>query len=199
MTGSNNARVHQLPDTAGMKDEVIVQRMQINFYELMIRLTGARIVPAGLANRTYPWHLEAAFTDQTAAIVHFPAYSPPTDLPIGQAVELAHARGVPVIVDVAAEFPPFSNPEPLLEPGSRSHHIQRRQRPPGPPILRFDPGAKGPGGSLRHEQQPQPRRRPSHEGGQRGDRGSPDRRGTLVQPRVRAKDVRLLEASYRLP
>ena len=108
MTGSNDARVHQLPDTAGMKDEVIVQRMQINFYELMIRLTGARIVPVGLANRTYPWHLEAAFTDQTAAIVHFPAYSPPTDLPIGQAVELAHARGVPVIVDAAAEFPPFS-------------------------------------------------------------------------------------------
>ena len=108
MTGSSNARVHQLPDTAGMKDEVIVQRMQINFYELMIRLTGARIVPVGLANRTYPWHLEAAFTPQTAAVVHFPAYSPPTDLPIDQVIELAHARGVPVIVDAAAEFPPFS-------------------------------------------------------------------------------------------
>ena len=108
MTGSSNARVHQLPDTAGMKDEVIVQRMQINFYELMIRLTGARIVPVGLANRTYPWHLEPAFTPQTAAVVHFPAYSPPTDLPIDQVIELAHDRGVPVIVDAAAEFPPFS-------------------------------------------------------------------------------------------
>ncbi len=108
MAGSSNARVHQLPDTAGMKDEVIVQRMQINFYELMIRLTGARIVPVGLANRTYPWHLEAAFTPQTAAVVHFPAYSPPTDLPIHQVIELAHARGIPVIVDAAAEFPPFS-------------------------------------------------------------------------------------------
>ena len=108
MTGSSNARVHQLPGTAGMKDEVIVQRMQINFYELMIRLTGARIVPVGLANRTHPWHLEAAFTPQTAAVVHFPAYSPPTDLPIDQVIELAHDRGVPVIVDAAAEFPPFS-------------------------------------------------------------------------------------------
>ena len=108
MTGSSNARVHQLPDTSGMKDEVIVQRMQINFYELMIRLTGSRIVPVGLANRTYPWHLEAAFTPQTAAVVHFPAYSPPTDLPIDQVIELAHARGVPVIVDAASEFPPFS-------------------------------------------------------------------------------------------
>ena len=108
MAGSSNARVHQLPGTAGMKDEVIVQRMQINFYELMIRLAGARIVPVGLANRVYPWHLEAAFTPQTAAVVHFPAYSPPTDLPIDQVIELAHGRGVPVIVDAAAEFPPFS-------------------------------------------------------------------------------------------
>ncbi len=108
MTGSSNARIHQLPGTDGMKDEVIVQRMQINFYELMIRLTGARIVPVGLANRTYPWHLEPAFTPQTAAVVHFPAYSPPTDLPIDQVIELAHDRGVPVIVDAAAEFPPFS-------------------------------------------------------------------------------------------
>ena len=97
-----------MPDTAGMKDEVIVQRMQINFYELMIRLTGARIVPVGLANRTYSWHLEAAFTPRTAAVVHFPAYSPPTDLPIDRVIELAHARGTPVIVDAAAEFPPFS-------------------------------------------------------------------------------------------
>lgn len=108
MAGSSNARVHQLPDTDGMKDEVIVQRMQINFYELMIRLAGARIVPVGLANRTYSWHLEAAFTPQTAAVVHFPAYSPPTDLPIDQVIEMAHGRGVPVIVDAAAEFPPFS-------------------------------------------------------------------------------------------
>lgn len=65
----------------------------------MIRLTGARIVPVGLANRTYPWHLEAAFTPQTAAVVHFPAYSPPTDLPIDRVVELAHARGVPSLRD----------------------------------------------------------------------------------------------------
>ena len=108
MAGSSNARVHQLPDTKGMKDEVIVQRMQINFYELMIRLAGARIVPVGLANRVYPWHLEAAFSPQTAAVVDFPAYSPPTDLPIDQVIELAHDRGVPVIVDAAAEFPPFS-------------------------------------------------------------------------------------------
>ncbi len=82
--------------------------MQINFYELMVRLAGAKIVEVGLANRVYPWHLEATLNQQTAAIVHFPAYSPPTDLPVDQVIEIAHEKGVPVIVDAAAEFPPFS-------------------------------------------------------------------------------------------
>ncbi len=77
MTGTSQARAHQLPDTVGMKDQVVVQRMQINFYELMIRLAGAKIVEVGLANRVYPWHLEAALNQQTAAIVHFPALGYP--------------------------------------------------------------------------------------------------------------------------
>ena len=108
MTGKDNARVHQLPDTTGMKNEVVIQVMQKNFYELMIRLAGARLVEIGLANGTHDYHLEAAINERTAAIVHFVAYAPPTDLPIGEVIEIGHKHGVPVIVDAAAEFPPFS-------------------------------------------------------------------------------------------
>ena len=108
MTGKDNARVHQLPNTTGMKDEVIIQVMQKNFYELMIRLAGACLVEIGLANGTHDYHLEAAINERTAAIVHFVAYAPPTDLPIEKVIEIGHKHGVPVIVDAAAEFPPFS-------------------------------------------------------------------------------------------
>ncbi len=108
MTGADSAKVHQLPDTTGMKNEVIIQVMQRNFYELMIRLAGARLVEVGLANRTYPWHVESAINERTAAIVHFCAYSPPTDLPIQEVIEIGHRHGVPVIVDAAADFPPFN-------------------------------------------------------------------------------------------
>ena len=106
MTGKDNARVHQLPNTRGMKDEVIIQVMQRNYYELMIRLAGAKLVEIGLANATEDYHLESAINDQTAAIVHFVAYSPPSDLPIERVIEIGHKHGVPVVVD--AEFPPFS-------------------------------------------------------------------------------------------
>lgn len=108
MTGNNPAKVHQLPNTVGMKNEVVIQVMQRNFYELMIRLVGAKLVEVGLANRTYPWHLESAINERTAAIVHFCAYSPPTDLPIRDVIDIAHEHDIPVIVDAAAEFPPFS-------------------------------------------------------------------------------------------
>jgi uncharacterized pyridoxal phosphate-dependent enzyme len=111
LTGKDWSKVHRLPDPPGMtgeKPEVIIQVMQRNYYELMIRLAGAKVVEVGLANGTTPWHLEAAITERTAAIVHFVAYAPPSDLALESVIEIAHQRGVPVIVDAAAEFPPFA-------------------------------------------------------------------------------------------
>src|SRR5688572_29654233 len=108
LTGKDWSKVHQLPDLPGDKPEVVIQVMQRNYYELMIRLAGTKLVEAGLANGTTAWHLESAITERTAAIVHFVAYAPPSDLPLESVIEIAHKRGVPVIVDAAAEFPPFS-------------------------------------------------------------------------------------------
>ena len=108
MTGKDWAKVHQLPDTQGMKNEVIMQVMQRNYYELMVREAGAKLVEIGLANTTNSWHLEAALNEQTAASSHFVAYSPPQDLPLEEVIKIAHKRDVPVVVDAAAEFPSFS-------------------------------------------------------------------------------------------
>ncbi len=108
MTGKDNAKIHQLPSTHGMKDQVIIQAMQKNFYELMIRLAGAGLVEIGLANGTEDYHLESAITERTAAVVHFVAYAPSSDIKIERVIEIAHKHDVPVIVDAAAEFPPFS-------------------------------------------------------------------------------------------
>ena len=108
LTGKDWSKVHRVPDLPGEKPEVVIQVMQRNYYELMIRLAGTKLVEAGLANGTTAWHLESAITARTAAIVHFVAYAPPSDLPLESVIEIAHKRGVPVIVDAAAEFPPFS-------------------------------------------------------------------------------------------
>src|SRR5450830_1513480 len=66
LAGKDQARIHQLPDTTGMKNEVILQYMQRNYYELPIRLSGARLVEVGLSNRVHRWHLEQAINEKTA-------------------------------------------------------------------------------------------------------------------------------------
>lgn len=112
MAGQDDAKIHQLPNTTGMKDEVIIQVMERNYYELMIRLTGAKVIEIGMAAGKYrwpfpAWHLEAAINDKTAAIVQFPVFSTDNGLPIADVIEIARDRGVPVIVDAADDYPPF--------------------------------------------------------------------------------------------
>ena len=49
MTGTNPAAIAQLPDTTGLKNEVIVHRTHRNGYDHAARATGARLVEIGLA------------------------------------------------------------------------------------------------------------------------------------------------------
>lgn len=109
MTRNNEERVYQLPETSGMASEVVIQSTQENPYWLMVRLAGAKVVEANLAKDGGDSQLEASLNDRTAAIVHFVAYSPDSDLSIERVINIGKKHDVPVIVDAAAEFPPFSN------------------------------------------------------------------------------------------
>lgn len=92
------------------KDEVIVHRAHRIPYDPAIRLAGAQIVGVGNKLQTFDWELEAAINPRTAMIfyvggVHFTSGA----LPLEQTVEIAHAHGVPVVVDAAAQLPPTEN------------------------------------------------------------------------------------------
>jgi L-seryl-tRNA(Ser) seleniumtransferase len=92
------------------RDEVIVHRAHRIPYDPAIRLAGARIVGIGNRLQTFPWELEAAITPRTAMLfyaagVHLEAGA----LPLEQTIEVAHAHGVPVVVDAAAQLPPTEN------------------------------------------------------------------------------------------
>ena len=108
MAGTDQDKMLQLPDTTGMKDEVIVQSSQIGGYDNMIEIAGGKVVAVGDEHGTDLEQLEAAFSEQTVALVHFFAYASAGDVPLEQVIETAHERGVTVIVDAAAEFPPYS-------------------------------------------------------------------------------------------
>ena len=74
MAGANLARIEKLPDTTGMKNEVVVQSGHLINYgapiDQAVRMAGARVVPAGTAALVHGFHLEDCINDNTAAALY---------------------------------------------------------------------------------------------------------------------------------
>jgi len=110
MTGADPGRIEQLPDTSGMRNEVVIQAGHMVNYghplEQGIRLAGAVVRPVGQVTRCRRSQLEHAITERTAAAVYVVSHHTVQygQLPLGQFAEICHERGVPVIVDAASEY-----------------------------------------------------------------------------------------------
>ncbi len=109
MTGCDPYKVAQLPDTSGMKNKIILQKAHaVDFgapITQMIRLAGGVPVEIGNANGTPAGHLAGAIGSDTAAVLHVVSHNTIRFgcLPLVDAVRTAHQKGVPVIVDAAAQ------------------------------------------------------------------------------------------------
>lgn len=111
MTGGDLSTIARLIETGeAPKNEVIIHRVHRIPYDPAVRLAGARIVEVGNRLQTFPWEFEAAITPRTAMVfysagVHLASGA----LPLAETVEIAHAHGIPVVVDAAAQLPPTEN------------------------------------------------------------------------------------------
>ena len=106
MTGDDPAKIDRLPDTTGMKNEIVIHRFQRVTYDRCFRAAGAKLVEIGDAGGAFEWELEAAINERTAAVAYIFAVRQSGSIPLPRVVEIAHSRGVPVIVDAAAMLPP---------------------------------------------------------------------------------------------
>lgn len=110
MTGADLARIRQLPDTTGMKNEVVMlSGHMVNFgapVEQSIRLAGAKVVPVGDATSSERYQLEGKITERTAAALYVVSHHVVDygQIQLADFVEACHARGVPVIADLASEY-----------------------------------------------------------------------------------------------
>ena len=121
MTGSDPAAIQQLPDSEGLKNEVVIHKSHSSHYNRMFRLAGARVKEVGYpAHRTLPWQLESALGESTAAIVYLVSQIlvSQTALPLPEVLRIARAKGVPVIVDAANELPPVENLRKFIDMGA---------------------------------------------------------------------------------
>ena len=122
--GTSLACMNQLPDTRGMRNRVVMARSQRNFYDHAVRAAGVRMVEVGLPDRVSgagvrdaeAWEYDAAITKKTACVLY--VAQPKAKPALGEVVEVAHARGVPVLVDAAAQLPPVENLRRFLEAGA---------------------------------------------------------------------------------
>jgi len=98
IAGKDQSKIWQLPDTTGLKNEVIMLGGRIAF-DSAIRLAGARLVMAYSQEE-----LEAAITDKTAMV-----YTTWRDERLGKALAITKRAGVPLLLDDAAGIPPIEN------------------------------------------------------------------------------------------
>ena len=119
IAGKDPVKMRQLPDTTGMKDEFIIQNMHRFPYEQAYRAGGAKLVEIGDSRYSHPWELEGAIGENTAAVAFLCA--PMTNrraIPLEQVCEIAHSKGVPVVVDAASMLPPRENLKKFLADGA---------------------------------------------------------------------------------
>ncbi len=110
ITGPDLLAIERLPETSTDKNEVLLQMGHVVSYgapvDQSIRLAGGKVVMIGQATSTHRYHMENAITDKTAAAVYVVSHHVVDYglLNLKEFVEIAHAKGVPVIVDAASEY-----------------------------------------------------------------------------------------------
>jgi L-seryl-tRNA(Ser) seleniumtransferase len=107
LSGSDPQKIERLPDTAGMKNEILIQARQRYKYDRCLTIFGAKLVEVGDASGTTAEQLSAAINDNTAAIHHLAVWATENIVPLEQVIRIGKQRGVPVIVDAASMVYPL--------------------------------------------------------------------------------------------
>ena len=119
MTGTNESYIRKLPNTEGMKNEILMQFNHYGVYGNVHRFAGANVTFAGNVSGCTSDELEGSITKQTAGISYTYAHGYPLpSLSLEEVVTLAHRNGVPVMVDAAAMLPPKENLTKFVELGA---------------------------------------------------------------------------------
>jgi len=104
LTGDNEALIRQLPDLAGMKSEVVIQKSHRNPFDHQLRSTGIKLVEIETREQ-----LHRAVNERTA-LMHFTNFANAAgQIKVDEWVKLAKQYNVPCMNDAAADTPPVSH------------------------------------------------------------------------------------------
>lgn len=103
----------RLPNTDGLKNEVVMPRGHNIMYTPQWTAAGAKLVEYGQAGalKSFKKELEAAITERTCCLSYTVSYNtvPRGEVPFNEIVEAGRKHDIPVVADIASELPPVSN------------------------------------------------------------------------------------------
>ena len=120
ITMGNIEQILKLPDTNKMNNQILVQASHFknNPYISLLRIAGGKTKVVGNSERTTEQDLVNGITKDTVAVFYVVFDPDNSSLSLKKVIEISHSRGIPVIVDAAAELPPASNLMKFVELGS---------------------------------------------------------------------------------
>ena len=104
VAGKDPKYISQLPDTTGLKSEVIVQRSHRVNYDHAIRNAGVKMIEV-----TTREEMEKAISEKTAMMFFFNAADPKGKIHHEEFVAIGKKHNVPTLMDAAADVPPVEN------------------------------------------------------------------------------------------
>ncbi|MGO4681450.1 aminotransferase class V-fold PLP-dependent enzyme [Microbacterium sp. 2MCAF23] len=99
--------IDSLPRHRDGRDEFVIQAAQRDPYDRAVEAAGGRIVAVGYPGSTHAAELASAIGERTAAVLYRPG-APGNHVDLDRTCAIAHAAGVPVIVDGALRIPPLT-------------------------------------------------------------------------------------------
>lgn len=104
LTGTDRQKIIDLPNLAGMKSEVIIQKSHRFGYDHAVRNCGVRLVEVETRDE-----VERAITDKTAMMIFYNANNFVGKIQDREFAELGKNHGIPTFNDAAADVPPMEN------------------------------------------------------------------------------------------
>jgi uncharacterized pyridoxal phosphate-dependent enzyme len=104
LTGANADFIRRLPDTTGMKTEVLVQKSHRYGYDHAVRASGVKMIEFET-----PEEMERAANERTAMMLWFNANEPLGQIKSAEFIAFGKKHGIPTFNDAAADTPPVEN------------------------------------------------------------------------------------------
>jgi len=122
MAGDDYGKWMRLPDTEGMRNEVLMPRGHVIAYTPQWTAPGARTVEYGQAGhlRSFRRELESKISERTCCLAYTVSYNtvPRGRVPIEDLIELGEEHDLPVVIDAASDLPPVANLHKFTDMGA---------------------------------------------------------------------------------